>query len=236
MEKYLYLALNLFTISFPLFRSFENRVRYSSQWYALFPAIFLTGFIFLVWDHYFTVMGVWEFNPTYILGIYIFDLPLEEYLFFLTVPYACVFIYEVLIHFFPADPLKKFGKIFVYVMVPFLIGIGFMHLDKWYTSVNAFFGAAVILLHFLLFNDRYLGRFLFAYLVVLIPFFLCNGLLTGGMTEDPVVLYNNIENLSIRVWTVPIEDMVYNLSLLLLTVTIYERIREAKTIPSTKSL
>jgi len=236
MEKFLYLALNLFTISYPLFRSFEKRVRFSSNWYALFPAIFITGIIFLIWDHYFTQIGVWEFNSRYILEIYFFNLPLEEWLFFLTVPFACVFIYEVLIYFFPKDPLKGLGKPFVYIMVPFLIGIGFLHLDKWYTSVNSFFGAGIILSHFLIFNDRYLGRFLFAYLVVLIPFFLCNGLLTGGMTEEPVVIYNNAENLSIRLWTVPIEDMVYNLSLLLLTITVYEKIRETKTIQAAKSL
>ncbi len=236
MEKFLYLGLNLFAISFPLVRSFESKIKFSSFWYALFPAIAVTGLIFLVWDHYFTLLGVWEFNPRYILGIYFFDLPLEEWLFFITVPYACMFIYEVLIYFFPKDVFKPVGKIMVYVLVPFLIGLGFMHLDKWYTSVNAFFGAAVLLGHFLIFGDKFLGRFLFAYLVVLIPFFLCNGILTGGLTPEPVVSYNNAENLGIRIWTVPIEDTVYNLSLLLLTVSIFEYIRSRKTIPSFKSL
>ncbi len=236
MESYLYLALNIFAISYPLARSFESRVNYSGQWYALMPAIFLTGALFLVWDHYFTLWGVWEFNPRYILGIYFFDLPLEEWLFFLTVPYACIFIYEVLIYFFPKDIFRPVAKPLVYIMVPLLIGFGFMHLDKMYTSVNSFFGAAVILGHFLVFGDRILGRFIFAYLVILIPFFLCNGLLTGGFTQEPVVIYNNSENLGIRIWTVPIEDMVYNFSLLLLSISIFEFIRSRKTIRSVQSL
>ncbi|WP_373396316.1 lycopene cyclase domain-containing protein [Algoriphagus halophilus] len=70
MEKYLYLGVNLFTISFPLVRSFEQKIQYFKNWKFLFPAIFLTGTFFLIWDHWFTRLGVWEFNPTYILGIY----------------------------------------------------------------------------------------------------------------------------------------------------------------------
>ena len=236
MEKFLYLGLNLFAISFPLVRSFESRVKFASHWYALFPAIIITGAIFLVWDHYFTILGVWEFNPRYILGIYFFDLPLEEWLFFLTVPYACMFIYEVLIYFFPKDIFKPFGKMSVYFLIPFLLLVGLSNLDKWYTAVNAFFGVAVLLGHFLLFGDKYLGRFIFAYLVVLVPFLLCNGILTGGLTPEPVVIYNNAENLGIRIWTVPIEDTVYNLSLLLLTTSIFEYIRGTKTIQPRQSL
>lgn len=235
MEKYLYLGLNLFAISFPLVRSFESRVKFSSYWFALFPAIVITGAIFLIWDHYFTILGVWDFNPRYILGIYFFDLPLEEWLFFITIPYACMFIYEVLIYFFPKDVFKPVGKITMYILIPFFIGLGLMHLDKWYTSVNAFFGAAVLLVHFIYFRDKHIGRFIFAYLVVLIPFFICNGILTGGLTPEPVVIYNNSENLGIRIWTIPIEDSGYILSLFLLTVSIFEYIRGSKTILPRKS-
>lgn len=235
MEKYLYLGLNLFTISFPLVRSFEPKIKFSSKWKALFPAIFLTGAFFIFWDHWFTRMGVWEFNPRYLLGIYIFQLPLEEWLFFLTVPFACVFIYEVLIYFFPKDPLRNFGKPFLYVMIPLLIGLALMHLDLWYTSVNFLVGAMVLLIHFLIFNDRFLGKFLFAYLVHLIPFLLCNGILTGGFTEEPVVIYNNSENLGIRIGTVPVEDTIYSMSLLLMNISFFEWFRETKTFKPSKS-
>jgi lycopene cyclase domain-containing protein len=92
------------------------------------------------------------------------------------------------------------------------------------------------LYHFMIFHDRYLGRFIFAYLVHLIPFILCNGLLTGGMTDEPVVIYNNAENLGIRIWTVPLEDSIYSMSLLLLNITLFEKIRGVKTINKTLSL
>ena len=236
MEKYLYLGMLVFAISYPLAQSFEHRIRYSSQWYALMPALLISAAIFIVWDVWFTRLGVWEFNPRYVLGLFFFGLPIEEILFFLVIPFSCLFIYEVLIYFFPKDIFLPLGKPFVYIVVPFLLGFGFLHLDKWYTAVCFLFGGIVVMCHFLVFNYRYLGRFLFAYLVHLIPFILCNGLLTGGMTDEPVVIYNDAENLGIRIWTVPVEDTVYSMALLLLNVSIFEKIRSKKTITQTQCL
>jgi lycopene cyclase domain-containing protein len=236
MDKYLYLGMLVFAISYPLAQSFEHRIRYASQWYALLPAILISASVFIIWDIWFTQLGVWEFNHRYVLGIFFFGLPMEEILFFLVIPFACIFIYEVLIYFFPQDIFLPLGKPFVYVIVPFLLGFAFLHLDKWYTAVCFIFAALVVLCHFLIFNDRYLGRFLFAYLVHLVPFILCNGLLTGGMTEEPVVLYNDAENLGIRIWTVPVEDLIYSMCLFLLNISFFEKIREVKTIDKTLSL
>jgi len=230
MEKFLYLAVNLFAISFPLLRSFEPKVRFASKWHALFPAIALTGVFFLVWDYWFTVAGVWEFNPRYLLGLYLFQLPIEEWLFFFTVPFACIFIYEVLNYFFPKDIFYPLAKPFVFVMIPLLLYFAIWHLDKLYTSVNFFIGAAALAVHWMIFKDKYLGRFIFAYLVHLIPFFLCNGILTGGLTPEPVVIYNNAENLGLRIWTVPIEDSIYSMTLLLINVSLFEFFRTKETI------
>ena len=235
MEKFLYLAVDLFALSYPLAQSFEHRIKYSSQWGALFPALLVTGAFFVIWDIWFTQIGVWEFNPRYITGIYLGNLPIEEWLFFLIIPFACVFIYEVLIYFFPKDHFKPFAKPFVYLLVPFLFGLGILNLDKWYTSVNFILGALVLLGHYLFFGDRFLGRFIFAYLIHLIPLFLCNGILTGGLTEEPVVIYNNSENLGIRIWTVPIEDTIYSMTLFLLNISIFEKIRSPKTIANLSS-
>ncbi|PZX46995.1 lycopene cyclase domain-containing protein [Algoriphagus chordae] len=233
MEKYLYLGVNLFAISFPLIRSFEPKIRYASKWSSLFPALLITATFFLIWDHWFTAIGIWEFNPRYLLGIFIFQLPIEEWLFFITVPFACVFIYEVLIYFFPKDYFKPLGQPFVILMIPILLIMGFLNLDKMYTSVNFFVGAFALGLHWVIFKDKFLGRFLFAYLVHLIPFIICNGILTGGLTPEPVVIYNNAENLGIRIWTVPIEDTIYSMTLLLMNVSLFEFFRSRKTIQST---
>jgi lycopene cyclase domain-containing protein len=236
MENYYYLGLMLFTISYPLAQSFERRIQFHRQWYALWPATLLTAALYLIWDHWFTVEGVWWFNPDYILGIYLFSLPLEEVMFFFFVPFACIFIYEVLIYFIKNDVFRPFGKYFVFIAVPLLLILGVLHTDKLYTSVNFVFTALVIFVHFLVFNDRYLGRFIIGYLVTLVPFMLVNGILTGTFLESPIVNYNNAENLSIRIGTVPIEDSVYLLGLLLMNISLYEKIRETKTIKQKISL
>lgn len=236
MDKYLYLSLHLFSIAYPLAQSFEHRITYYKQWKYLFPAIAITAFVFIVWDYWFTVMGVWEFNPRYVLGFFLFELPLEEWLFFITVPFASVFIYEVLNYFVKKDVLQPIAKATTLFLIPFLFVVGMLNLDKWYTSVNLLVGSGTLALHYIFFQTKYLGRFYLAYLVHLIPFLLVNGVLTGGFTEEAVVIYNNEENLGIRIFTIPIEDTVYAMTLLLMNISLFERFRQKKTIQTVKSL
>ncbi len=230
MEKYLYLGVLLFAISYPLAQSFEHRIRYAAQWKYLFPGMLGTAAFFIVWDIWFTNLGVWEFNSRYVLGWFFLDLPIEEWFFFFIVPFSSIFIYEVLIYFFPKDHFLPFGKYFVWILTPFLLVMSILHLDKWYTSVNFLVGALTLVLHYLIFKEKYLGRFIFAYLVHLIPLMICNGILTGGLTEEPVVIYNNAENLGIRIWTVPIEDLIYSMILLLMNISFFESLRSKQTI------
>jgi lycopene cyclase domain-containing protein len=213
-----------------LAQSFERRIRYATQWKYLFPGMLGTAAFFIVWDIWFTNLGVWEFNSRYVLGWFFLDLPIEEWLFFFIVPFSSVFIYEVLIYFFPKDHFLPFGKYFVWILAPFLLVMSILHLDKWYTSVNFFVGALTLVIHYLIFKEKYLGRFIFAYLVHLIPLMICNGILTGGLTEEPVVIYNNAENLGIRIWTVPIEDLIYSMILLLMNISFFEWLRSKQTI------
>jgi lycopene cyclase domain-containing protein len=56
----------------------------------------------------------------------------------------------------------------------------------------------------------------------LIPFLIINGILTA----IPVVIYNNDENLGKRIYTIPIEDTVYALTMLLGVVSIMEYLRK----------
>lgn len=92
----------------------------------------------------------------------------------------------------------------------------------WYTAVN--FSYALIVLG-IVYNWRpeLFQRFFLTYLVILIPFFIVNGVLTGSGIEDQVVWYNNDENLGVRMGTIPIEDTIYNLGMLLtvLAITVY---------------
>jgi hypothetical protein len=49
--------------------------------------------------------------------------------------------------------------------------------------------------------------------------------LTGTWLPEPIVWYNDAENLGLRVGTIPVEDSVYGMGLLLLTLTGMEALR-----------
>lgn len=216
--EYLYLGLNLATIAYPIAQSFEHRLEYYKNWKYIFPAIIITGAIFIIWDIWFTEMGVWWFSKTYTTGIYIGILPLEEWLFFLTVPFACIFIYEVMNYFVKKDIFGKIAPATAIILSIILAIIAIIYNDRIYTFIT--FSSLSIYLFILgvFIKPKWLGKFFLAYLVTLIPFLGVNGVLT----YMPVVSYDNTENLAVRLFTIPIEDTMYSMLLLLLNINLYE--------------
>jgi lycopene cyclase domain-containing protein len=217
----IYLYLNLFTIFFPFVLSFDKRVVFYKTWPALFPAIFINAAVFIPWDIYFTQRGIWGFAPEYLVGINFFGLPLEEVLFFFTVPYACIFIYECLNVYLGESRLRKYARPFTLLLIAFLVVLAALNLSRVYTSATAVFLVVMLVLHFKFFGFGLLGKFYRAYLVHLIPFVLINGILTA----IPIVWYNNTYNLGIRIYTIPVEDSWYSMLLLLLPITVFELFR-----------
>ncbi len=218
----IYFYLHVLTVTFPLLRSFEKRITYYRKWKSLFPAIAITAIFFLLWDILFTEMGVWGFNPNYLLGVYFFNLPLEELLFFITVPFASVFIYECVLYFIKEEVFGGKSKFFVIGLSILLIALAIANNDRAYTFWNFLFTGIFILVSQVFFGIKNIDRFSLAYLFHLIPFFMVNGILTGSFLEEPIVWYNNQENLGIRLFTIPIEDTIYALLLLYMNVNLYE--------------
>ena len=222
MEKYYYLLINIFTISIPLLRSFEHRVHYFSRWKGLLLGISITGLVFIIWDVAFTAMGIWGFNEVYLTGIDIVNLPIEEWLFFITVPYACLFIYEAVNYAIKKDILKNISYPLSYALIAVLFILGIVYINNWYTGLTFILTASFLLFLVIFVKPSYLGRFYIGYAVSFIPFLLVNGILTGSFIPDEIVWYNDDENLSIRIFTIPIEDSIYMLLLLLMNTSIYE--------------
>jgi lycopene cyclase domain-containing protein len=220
--KLCYLLIDLFTVIVPIGFSFHPKINFYKLWKPFFGANILVSTLFIIWDILFTRMGVWGFNPDYISGIYFFNLPIEEVLFFICIPFACVFTYHCLNLFFKIRWGSKTEIIFVAALSILLLVTGIYFWDKLYTA-SIFISLSVLLLLIkLIAKINWLGKLVGIYPFLLIPFFIVNGILTGTGLQHPVVWYNDAENMGIRVISIPIEDFFYGFELILLNVFFYE--------------
>lgn len=222
-SEYLYLILMGLTLLGPLVQSFESRVAYYKSFRALGLAIFLPMILFIPWDAAFTHFEIWGFNESYILGIELFGLPLEEWLFFVAVPFSCVFIYRVLNFYFPKPWITEGQASMITQYLAWLsISVVIFSWGKWYT-VSVFSLVAFLMISLMYWvKVSWLPAFYQAFVIILIPFFIVNGILTGSFIESEVVWYNNAHNLGYRIATIPLEDIFYAFTLLLLNVGFYE--------------
>lgn len=226
--KNLYLYLNIGSFLIPFIFSFYPKFQFYKKWKSLFPAIFIMMAFFISWDIIFTNNGIWGFNDQYINGYKLFNLPIEEWLFFICIPYACLFTHYSLNYFFPNFTLsKKTTSVFYVSLLCVLIITLWYNYDRWYTLVCFVYGIILLGLVYNK-NPKIIGRFLPSFCIILIPFFIVNGVLTGSFIENEVVWYNNAENLNIRMFTIPVEDTIYALSMLLTVFVLLEHFEAKK--------
>lgn len=217
MSLYLYLFLNIASFLIPFLYSFEKRMKYSKRWKVIFPSLIITALFFIVWDIIFTQMGVWRFNPRYHSGIEFFGLPIEEWLFFICIPYASIFIHFSFQYFFPNVALSDTSvKMIYWLLMAIMIPTVAFNYNKWYTFVNL--SLFIIVITIAVFKVKHiLNTYFISFLIILIPFLVVNGILTGSFIEEPVVFYNDYENLGIRLGTIPVEDVGYAFTMLLMS-------------------
>jgi lycopene cyclase domain-containing protein len=220
--KYTYLLINVLSVIIPIAFSFESKVCFYKRWKALAPAMLIPAVFFIIWDSIFTELGVWGFNPDYLTGIYIFNLPIEEILFFFAIPYCCVFSYDVLNHFIKKDVLGKNARHLGMILIYVCIALAITYSGRSYTATTSVFVALFLLFQLMYVKPAYWSRLVLTYLIILIPFFIVNGVLTGTGLDAPVVWYNDKENLGVRLLTIPIEDTLYGFLLIASNISLYE--------------
>lgn len=224
---YLYLLLNIASVSIPLAYSFNKKMQFIKHWKVVLLSLILVASIFLVWDGIFTKNGVWGFNPDYHLNILFLGMPIEEWLFFFCIPYASIFIHYSLEYFKPDWILPKQVTRSITLLLIVVLGVViYNNLDRDYTFVNYTFLLFVLAIG-LRYGLAYLQRFYISFLIILIPFFIVNGILTGTGLEEPVVWYNNDENLGVRLLTIPIEDIGYAFTMIFGNVFLIEKFKKA---------
>lgn len=218
----LYLIILIIVIGGPLALSFEKNLMLYKRWKYLFPAIFSSMLIFGIWDIIFTHIGCWQFNPAYNSGIYFFKLPLEEYLFFISIPYACTFSYYAIKFHFPNFIVGvKSTKIIASILFLGSLLLAFSNMEKTYTFVNFTVLAITVLLTYK-YTRSVLQRYLAIFPILLLPFFIVNGILTGYGIDQEVFSYDEKYIIGIYLITMPLEDMFYAFSLLISVIAFTE--------------
>ena len=216
-----YLLIDFFTVVIPFVFSFHPKLNFYKTWRAFFPAVIITGVYFIAWDAYFTSWGVWGFNPRYLTGIGIGNLPLEELLFFFCIPYACVFTFHCLQNYVGKNIPDRVEHVITLSLVVFLSITGILNYNRLYTFVTFLSLAALLAIARYVLHITWLAKFYIIYAILLVPFLLVNGILTGTGLEEPVVWYNDEENTGFRILTIPFEDIFYGMELILMNLLLY---------------
>ena len=226
MHSYTYLLVNLSCIAIPLIASFYPKHPFYKDWSAFLKGNILTATLFIAWDAMFTQMGIWGFNKHYLIGFQIGNLPLEEILFFICIPFACVFSYFALKHLIKQNPLEKIQHSITRVLIVVFLLLAIFNYNKLYTSVTCL--STSLYLSFLSIKKVNLSYYYLAFLFVLPFFYLSNGILTGSLLVNPIVWYNDAENLGFRISNIPIEDSIYGFLLIFMNINFYTYFKAKK--------
>ena len=204
MHHYLYLIILASSIFVPFIFTFHKRLSFHHHFKSLAFGLILMLSIFIPWDIWFTENGIWGFNEYYISGIYLLNLPLEECLFFICIPFCCIFTYHVvwtLSNDKSFNPMKNVSFIFSII----LFGCGIFWIDKLYTFYT-FIGLSIMLL-IAPFTVN-MKIFFKAFVILLVPFFIVNGLLTGSFIENQVGKRRTQKN--VKLWQILSVDPAVN--------------------------
>lgn len=204
-----YLLINLLIIAGPAIMSFEKNVMFYRKLPAVLCSIAVVSTAFIVWDSLAAMRGDWSFNSEHVHGARIFGLPFEEILFFVTVPYSTLFIYEALSFHF-TERIIMFNYLYFIAFAAILAATAVVFKNQYYTltvllSAALFIACALLLNRRILFSNIY---WLFV-LVCFLPFFIVNYILTSL----PVVKYNSEAIWGIRLLTIPLEDLFFSFAM-----------------------
>lgn len=222
----LYFKVLLFSFIIPFIFSFHQKIKFYKFFKQIAASLSLIGFFFIIWDIYFTKIGVWGFDKKHHSSIMLSNLPLEEVLFFLVIPFVCVFTYFVLSE-------KKvlnlnINTTFLKLICILLIVLAVLFFKNAYT-ISVLILTILILLYIIYYRPDWIGYFFSMYLIIhVFPFLLVNGVLTGYITDLPPVWYDSNNIIGVRLGTIPVEDFLYSFILLFLNTSLFEYLRKKK--------
>jgi len=229
--QYEYLIFNMLVISGPLVFGSWRPFYFIDRWIPALLSVVVVGTPYIIWDVLVTGRH-WHFNPAYVCGLYIGGLPVEEWLFFITVPFACLFTWEMIRRYSKQTTLEwiRILRPYLYVipaagMLLFLAGLE-------YTGLALIFSGLAVFADQVLRTDLLLQRPFYIYLALIVVFTI---IFNGFLTARPVVLYGEDYQIGLRIFTIPVEDFAYGSSLICLNTVVFERLKRGRTQPDRKT-
>lgn len=215
---YTYLIINISIILIPLILSFDKKVAFYRKFRNYLFSVSIVSTFFILWDFLAVDRGDWSFNPDYITGYKILNLPVEEILFFITVPYSCIFIYETLLSYFEQKHFNL-NKYLLLIPITLFLLTGTLFINQPYTATVILVCSVIFIVQAAL-NPDFLRSNLFwaAIGISFIPFLIFNYLLTSL----PVVKYNPEAIWNLRFTTIPLEDFFYSFAMIYLYISLYQ--------------
>lgn len=221
-----YLLFDVLVLAGPIvLASLPGRTRWDQQrlgWLALLVG----GMPWLAWDLW--VAGDhWDFNPSFVMGPTLLGLPVEEWSFFLVVPFACLYCWER-VAFGPLgekDP-RLASAVRAGALLPFLAVAVALCGAPPYTCLALGSAGMPFVLDLLsgvrLFHNPRAWAWLALVAVLTVLF---NNVLTGL----PIVVYDPTDQLDIRLFTMPVEDLGFGLGHLGVVLLAYEMLQSGET-------
>ncbi len=223
--KFEYLLFNLTVVLGPVASQFSRQIKSVSRWRLKLRVSVIVMIPYVIWDA--LVAGShWQFNTAYTLDFRFFSLPIEEWLFFITVPFGCLLVWETLPQvdrwLARLRSLRHIRNV-LYAALP--VGIWVFSTGKQYTGLVLCCFGFVGLMDMLLRTDLLLRPKTYLYLAIVAGLIL---VFNGYLTARPVVMYGEVYQMGYRIWTIPIEDFGYGFTMMLFNTMLYEKLKDGK--------
>ena len=221
--KFEYLLFNLIVIVGPVGLQLNHEIRHISYWRL---KLFTNGIVmipYIIWDVLVTDSH-WWFNEAYTLDFRLLGLPIEEWLFFITVPFGCLLVWETLPEAKLSMQLKPLRHVRPVLYAALPIGIWIFSTGRQYTGLVLCCFGLVGLADTLLRTNLLLQPKTYLYLAIVAGLIL---VFNGYLTARPVVLYGETYQSGYRILTIPVEDFGYGFTLMLFNTMLYEKMKAA---------
>ena len=219
--KFEYLLFNFIVIVGPVVSQFNRRIKHISQWRLKLLTNGIVMIPYIIWDVLVTGSH-WHFNKAYTLDFRLLGLPIGEWLFFITVPFGCLLVWETLPDAKLLTRLRvlRYVRTVLYVTLP--LGVWIFSAGKQYTGLVLFCVGLVGLTDTVLRTELLLQPKTYIYLGIVAVLTL---IFNGYLTARPVVLYGETYQMGYRIFTIPVEDFGYGFTLMLFNAMLYQKLR-----------